>query len=219
MTLEIVKILERKRYTNTKVMTLVLVRCLRCGAESEMVKQNVIKHNRVGRAHCQMCLTDSYHKMTNTRIWRIWQQLRVRAKDTEDRNYGGRGIVVCPEWEDFNRFYSDMSPGYSDDLTIDRIDVNGHYHKDNCRWATNMEQQSNKRNNRVVVYQGETMHLAELCRRSGVTKMMLLMRLNRGMTADEAVRAAKDSPYGKGKRATGKRTSMISSTADPATDS
>jgi hypothetical protein len=157
--------------------------------------------------------------MTHTRIWRIWNGLRNRARDLTDKNYGGRGITVCPEWSDFDTFYEDMSPGYSDDLTIERIDVNAPYCKKNCRWATNMEQQVNKRNNRVVTYQGETMHLAELVRRSGVTKIMLTMRLNRGMTGDEAVQDAKNSSYGKGPRAKGRRTSTISSTAVPVTNS
>lgn len=210
MTLEIIVTLEKKHYTATKAMTLVLAKCLRCGEVSEILKQNVTKHNRKGSEFCQACIGDSYHRMTNTRIWRIWQQLRFRAKDTEDKNYGGRGITVCPEWNDFDRFYSDMSQGYSDELTIERIDVNGPYCKDNCRWATNMEQQGNKRTNRMVTYQGERMHLAELVRRSGVSKMMMVMRLNRGMTGDEAVADAKGSPYGKGPRAKGRRTSTTS---------
>lgn len=217
--LEILRTLERKHYTNTKVMTLVLARCLRCGEEQEMLQQNAAKHNRLGRTHCQACITDTFHRMTNTRIWRIWMGLRARGRDTTDKNYGGRGIIVCPEWSEFDKFYEDMSPGYSDDLTIERIDVNGAYCKDNCRWATNMEQQANKRNNRVVVYQGESMHLAELVRRSGVSRMMLSMRLNRGMSADEAVASAKASPYGKGRKAMRRRMSMTSSIVVHATNS
>lgn len=208
--LELVETLERRHYTATKALTLVLARCLRCGVVSEILKQNFTKHNRQKRQYCQVCVQDRYHNLTGTRIWRIWQQLRFRARDTSDKNYGGRGIVVCPEWESFERFYEDMSPGYSDDLTIERIDVNGPYSKENCRWATNLEQQGNKRNNRVLTYQGEQMHLAEMVRRSGVSKMMLTMRLNRGMSADAAVTDALNSPYGKGPRAKGGRTSTTS---------
>lgn len=199
--LEILKVLDEKHYTNTKAMTNTLVRCLRCGAESTVLLQNVAKHNKMNRVYCAHCVKDTFHHLTNTRIWRIWQQLRVRARDSTDKNYGGRGISVCAEWEDFGTFFKDMSPGYSDDLTIERIDVNGPYSKANCRWATNMEQQANKRNNRVLTYQGESLHLAEVCRRSGVSKMMLCMRLSRGMSADEAVEDARASTYGKGRRA------------------
>ena len=217
--LELVQTLRRRHYTNTTSLPAVLAKCLNCGEVVEILKQNFVKHNKENRKHCQSCIKDTFHRMTNTRIWRIWMGIRRRSEDATDKNYGGRGIIVCTEWSDFGRFYSDMSPGYSDDLTIERIDVNGPYCKDNCRWATNMEQQSNKRNNRVVMYQGEVIHLAELVRRSGVSKIMLQMRLNRGMTGDEAVAAAKASPYGKGPRDKGRRTFTISSTAVPVTDS
>lgn len=104
---------------------------------------------------------------------------------------------MCKEWEEFEVFYNDMSEGYSDNLTIERIDVNGHYCKKNCRWVSMFEQQANKRNNRVVTYRGERMHLAELCRRSGFSKTMLMMRLNRGMSGDESVEDCEKSNYGK----------------------
>ena len=64
-------------------------------------------------------------------------------------NYGGRGITVCDEWKNsFESFYEwAMSNGYREDLTIDRINVNGNYEPSNCRWATIAEQQANKRSN------------------------------------------------------------------------
>ncbi len=213
--LDLIQKLERKHYTNTKTMTLVLVKCRRCGAEMEMVGQNWVKHNRLRRTHCQHCTTDRYHYLTNTRIYRIWRGMKWRGKNPEDKNYGGRGIDVCRRWQDsFEDFYDDVREGYSDDLTIERINVNKPYSKGNCRWATNMEQQSNKRNNRCVIYQGEKIHLAELVRRSGFTKMMLIMRLNRGMTADQAVSDAQASGYGKSDRPVniGRREARMSTT-------
>ena len=199
--LEIVKTLGERRFTGGKWRTLVIARCLHCGKESEMLRQNVVKHNKRSRIHCQHCTEDRYHRMTGTRIWRIWMGMRNRVYGTggtrDLKNYHGRGIRMCEGWKDFENFYKDMSEGYSDDLTIERINVNGHYCKENCRWVSMFEQQSNKRNNRVVVYQGEQMHLAELCRRSGFSKMMLTMRLNRGMSGDEAVEDCKNSNYGK----------------------
>lgn len=221
---EILQTVGTKRLSSGKTLSVVKARCLTCGNVQEMIRQNAVKSNRKNSQHCVSCLSDTFHRLTKTRIWRIWRGLKVRTKDENDKNYGGRGISLCPEWESFSKFYEDMSKGYSDHLTIERIDVNKSYCKENCRWATNMEQQSNKRNNRLVQYQGETLHLAEVCRRTGVTKMKMRMRLNRGMTGDEAVQDALNSPYGKSQRLVDirrreKRMSTISSTAAQDIDS
>lgn len=178
----------------------VRARCARCGAEQKLLKQNFNKHNRKGGDHCAVCIQDTFHHMTGTRFYRIWQGLLNRAKGNMDyENYAGRGISVCKRWHTFENFYADMYPAYSDDLTIERIDNNRSYGPKNCRWATNMEQQANKRNNRHIEYQGKKIHLAELVRRSGYGRCMLTQRLNKGMTGDEAVQSCRESTYGQGK--------------------
>lgn len=216
---DILKTVGRKRLSSGKTLSVVLVRCVTCGNEQEILRQNALKSNREKRNHCKECISTLFHGMTNTRIWRIWHGMKRRSHDKDDRNYAGRGITVCREWEIFSKFYEDMSEGYADHLTIDRIDVDRPYQKDNCRWATNMEQQANKRTNRKVVIDGETTHLAELVRRSGFSKMMLSMRLNRGMSADEAVADCHKSRYGESQsminvKRRGKRMSTISSIVD-----
>lgn len=193
-----------RRCTNGKTLSEVAAVCLTCGCLCVLLRQSAARSNRARRAHCQHCVKDTYHNLTKTRIWRTWYGLRTRAHDMNDKNYGGRGIGVSRSWEKFKNFLSDMGSSYADGLTIERVDSNKSYSKSNCRWATNAEQQANKRNNRVVYYCGKKMHLAELCRRSGVSKTMLMMRLNRGMTGDEAVANAKASPYGKGLNAKGR---------------
>jgi len=197
---EIMGTIGMKHYSNGKRYPIVKAKCLSCGVEQEIIKQNAQKSNREQRTHCAHCVENAFHRMTNTRIWGIWQGLKQRAMNQLDKNYGGRGITVCDDWLTFTKFYEDMFSTYRDDLTIERVDVNKPYCKENCRWVTNMEQQSNKRTNRYLVYQGKQMHLAELVRQSGFSKMMLVMRLNRGMSADEAVKDCALSPYGKSQR-------------------
>ena len=109
------------------------------------------------------------HGQTGSRLYVIWQHIIGRCKRKSDNAYkwyGGRGITICDEWlnsfEAFSKWA--MENGYSDKLTIDRIDVNGNYCPENCRWITLREQQWNKTNNTLVEYGGETKTVCEWAR-------------------------------------------------------
>ena len=106
------------------------------------------------------------HHKKGTRIYRIWSSMKQRCLNKNSkhyRNYGAREIKVCDEWKnDFMSFYNwAIANGYRDNLTIDRIDVNGNYEPSNCRWTTVKEQANNRRNNNLIEYDGEKHNLQE----------------------------------------------------------
>lgn len=91
------------------------------------------------------------HGLSGTRLYSIWHHMKQRCnnpKATKYHLYGGRGIAVCEVWDqDFLPFYDwAIANGYRDDLTIDRVDCDGNYEPSNCRWATVVEQNRNRRN-------------------------------------------------------------------------
>lgn len=137
------------------------------------------------KLHCK-------HGLSGTKLANTFYGLRARCynpKDNNYKNYGARGITVCDAWlDDCNTFYEwSKSNGYADNLTLDRIDNNGPYSPDNCRWTTNLEQQSNKRNNHRITFRGETKHISEWCRILGISKSVLLGRLRSGWSEERAL--------------------------------
>lgn len=125
------------------------------------------------------------HGMHNTRIYQIWADMKARCnnpKHNSFENYGGRGIKVCEEWKkDFIIFYKwAINNGYSDDLTIDRINVNGNYEPNNCRWANWKEQANNKRTTRKITIYGETKTAYEFEKQYGIKAHLLINRYDKG---------------------------------------
>lgn len=105
------------------------------------------------------------HGMSGTRIYDIWSHMIARCEKPYDKRYGrygARGISVCDEWHKFEEFYKwAISSGYKEDLTIDRIDVDGGYCPENCRWATYKQQENNTSKNVLITFNGETKTLSE----------------------------------------------------------
>ena len=132
------------------------------------------------------------HGLSKTRLHTIWHSMlcRCKYKGTHSyKNYGGKGIKVCEEWEhNFMNFYNwAMSNGYKDGLTLDRIDNNKGYSPDNCRWATREEQANNRKTNRFLAYKGETKTCKQWCREYNVSPTTLYDRLGRGWTIEQAL--------------------------------
>lgn len=130
------------------------------------------------------------HGRTGTREFTIWQMMRQRCTNPNQgsyESYGGRGISVCERWESsFENFIADMGEAPSKTHSLDRIDNNGPYSPENCRWATPLQQGANKRNNRRLEHDDKSMTVKEWCRELKLPKSTLLNRLNR-MSAHDAL--------------------------------
>lgn len=132
------------------------------------------------------------HGMFGTRLYRIWTRMKQRCNCPQNpkyKDYGGRGISVCDEWN--NSFIAFMEwandNGYDDTLTIDRINYNRDYCPENCRWISNDEQQLNKRNNRLLEYNGEKHCIAEWSRITGLSYQTIYSRISNGWEVEEAL--------------------------------
>lgn len=115
------------------------------------------------------------------RLLYVWNGIRTRCynpKSKSYRNYGGRGIKLCEEWQDRTKFVEwAMSHGYRKGLSVDRIDCNGNYAPENCRFATASEQMQNVRYNRNITFQGRTQSLSMWAREIGVPIPTLWRRI------------------------------------------
>lgn len=145
-----------------------LCRC-ECGVE-KIIQGNHLKEGKILSCGCYMKEKSSLriternitHGLSKTRFYKIWSEMLRRCFNQNAANYsmyGGRGIKVCDEWKSFEGFYKDMYSGYKKGLSIDRIDVNGNYCKENCRWLDAKGQARNRRNTIFV----NGVSLSELC--------------------------------------------------------
>lgn len=130
------------------------------------------------------------HGLCNSRIYGIWCHIKDRccnSKDVRYKDYGGRGIKICKEWKnDFAKFYDwALKNRYNDSLTIDRIDVNGDYCPENCRWITIKEQQNNRRDNVFILLNGEKHTISEWARIVGKKPASIRRRLLCGWKPEE----------------------------------
>lgn len=136
------------------------------------------------------------HGKSNTNIYKVYGDMFQRCKNPNcDRykDYGGRGIFICDEWDGYGdgfvNFYEwSMANGYSDDLTIDRIDNNGPYAPWNCRWTTMEEQSNNRRNNVLITCDGETLTASQWAKKLGVRPETLLARHKRGWSDEDIIK-------------------------------
>lgn len=131
------------------------------------------------------------HGEYKTRLFKIWEGMHERCerpKHTYYKDYGGRGIKVCEEWREYIPFANwARSNGYTESLSIDRIDVNGDYTPANCRWVTEKEQHNNTRRNHFVEYGGKVYTISQLADETGIKYTTLKERIKAGWSVDDAV--------------------------------
>lgn len=130
---------------------------------------------------------DRWINPSGTKTYHSWNAMRSRCYRPTNKDfkiYGGRGIKVCDRWlNDYDAFFDDMGVR-PDGTTLDRIDSNGDYSPDNCRWVTIREQQQNKRSNVFFEVNGVSLPVAEWARRYGLNRTVLMKRIRRGVQGD-----------------------------------
>ena len=123
------------------------------------------------------------HGETGTRLYWTWHGMKARCfnpRESHFTDYGGRGITVCAEWLSFEGFRDwALANGYADNLTIDRIDVNGNYEPNNCRWATTVEQANNTRRNHKITFNGKTQNIKQWADELGINYYTLHSRITK----------------------------------------
>lgn len=189
--LTILEIHHQKKYPNGTIIDFVKCKC-DCG-NIKIINFNNIKRGLVKSCGC---ISKTANGMSNTRIYQIYRHILnrcYREKDISYKNYGGRGITVCQDWQDdFMNFYNwAINHGYKKDLTIDRIDVNGDYEPLNCRWVDIKTQQNNRSNNRILEYKGQKKTITEWANYCGLSYRNLYYRLNNGYTIEQAIEKPK----------------------------
>lgn len=130
--------------------------------------------------------------VSKSRLYRAWLNMKNRCLNEKRRDYqwyGARGITVCQEWQDsFPAFEAwAMANGYREDLTLDRIETDGHYCPENCRWATRKVQANNRRTTRLLTLDGRTQSLQMWADELGIDKTTLWRRLDSNWTMERAL--------------------------------
>jgi len=130
------------------------------------------------------------HRMSKTPEYKAWQQMKDRCFNLNHprySNWGGRGITVCDRWLNFKNFLADMGLKPGSKHSLDRINNDGDYCPDNCKWSTNAEQQNNQRSNHLITIESKTRTIAQWAKKMGYGESVIKTRLKLGWSEYDAV--------------------------------
>lgn len=156
-----------------------------CGKEKLVAVADLTSGNSKS-CGCLNNMPEQRHYMSNTPEHRAWSAIRGRCTpgNKSYKDYGARGIYVCERWQKFENFYADMGPRPSPDHSIDRIDNDGPYSPENCRWATQKEQNSNRRSVVLLTFNGKTLTASDWSRETGVPVPTICRRVKQGLPVE-----------------------------------
>lgn len=161
-----------------------------CGGNSTVPTQHLTS-GHTASCGCANVDANRKHGLYKSSEYTIWGQMKdrcYRAGTSKYGRYGGRGIRVCDAWrESFAAFYRDMGPRPSKDYTLDRIDNDGDYGPDNCRWTTADVQYRNRRQTKWIEFNDERLCQKDWCRRYDLDEATFTARLKRGWSLDRAL--------------------------------
>lgn len=130
------------------------------------------------------------HGESRTPEYYAWQAMKKRCLDKNDsryKDYGGRGITFADEWISYEKFKKDLGSRPSNQHSLERIDNNQGYCKENCRWATKKEQSRNMRRNHFIFFSGQNLTIAEWAEKTGLHKSAILARLKYGWSIEKTL--------------------------------
>ena len=157
-----------------------------CGRQKEVAGVS-LTNGKTKSCGCQtsewIAAGKTTHDMSNSRLYRIWSDMKRRcnnARRPHYNDYGGRGIRVCAEWQSSPQafFQWALSHGYQDDMTLERIDVNGNYEPNNCCWIPFEKQALNKRSNHRLQWNGQEITMKEAADLAGIAYSTICSRIN-----------------------------------------
>jgi transposase len=162
-----------------------------CGKSGYMCPRTAIKRRDCGcQAGTKRREKRKTHGRASERIYRTWNSMVSRCTNPKNSSYfryGGRGISVCEKWRKFQGFYEDMGDKPYEGATLERIDNNGPYSKENCKWATMKEQCNNRRTNTIISINGKDHTLEQASIVLGLNRQTVSTRLSRGIPLDQAL--------------------------------